>query len=58
MHNQISDCRQIDRRAQRGEENFVGRPAFGRKIAISPARSQPFSLFRRRVSKYNYLEDL
>ena len=38
--NQISDRRQTDRCAQRGEENFgVDRPAFGRKFAISAARS-------------------
>ena len=32
---------------------FWDRPAFARNFAISGARSQPFSLFRGRVSKYS-----
>ena len=50
--NQISDRCPTGRRAQRGDEN-LGVAAFGRKFAISAARSQPFFLFQGRVSKYN-----
>ena len=56
---QISNRRPIDRRAHgAGRRKFWGRPAFGRKFAISEARSQAFSLFRGRVSKSNYVPHL